>query len=94
MFDQPSYDQHLAPGGTLSVEARLARRGRALAKVTLKIPVEADRRYLVYAAVQRNDPTLGCMGCIGLKWRSVPGDRWRRLWVYYSFNGISHPILF
>jgi hypothetical protein len=94
MYGHLEYHQQLTPGGVLTVETSLMRRGRPIAYLMTKVKVEADRRYLVYAAVQATNPTYGCMGCVGLKSARIPGDRSRRLWVYYSFNGISYPILF
>lgn len=94
MFGFRLYDEHLSPGGSLTVETTLMRRGSPVAHVTMKIPVEPDRRYLVHTGVQSKDPTYGCMGCIGTRSARIPHDRSRRLWVYYSFNGISGPILF
>ena len=90
----PLYDVHLSPGGSLTVETSLMRRGSPVAHITVTIPINADRRYLVYATVQATDPTYGCMGCVGTRSVPIPGEKPRRLWVFYSFNGISHPILF
>jgi hypothetical protein len=88
------YDFHLGPGSTVNVETSVSRGGRIAARTAMRLTVEADRRYFIHAAVQVSDPTEGCMGCLGLKSVAIPGDRSRRLWVYYSFNGISGPILF
>ncbi|MEO7277820.1 MAG: hypothetical protein ABIW33_07350 [Sphingomicrobium sp.] len=94
MFGHHLYDQQLSPGGWLTIEASLVRRGRVIASVTRRLRIEPDRRYDVHAVVQVADPTRGCMGCVGKMSAPVANDSARRLWVYYSFNGISHPILF
>jgi hypothetical protein len=95
--DQPPYDYRIAARGMVRAQASLVRNGRPLARATIRVPVEPDRRYMVYAAVQADDPTRLCMGCSATVSAPVAGERGsgaRRLWLYYSFNGISHPILF
>jgi len=94
MFDHAQYDQPLSPGSKLTVETSVMRKGVPTSHVTMRLTIEADRSYFVHAVVQERDPTLTCMGCVGVRSAPITGDSSRRLWVYYSFNGISHPILF
>lgn len=96
-LDKSLYDRRVAPGTTITVRARLFRKGRVVAEARRQMTMEADRRYMIYAAVQADNPTRGCFGCIGVNSMPIRGESGasaRRLWVYSSFNGISHPILF
>ena len=90
----PLYDYRISPGRDLIAEAILVRTGRRLARAATKLPIEGDRRYLVYAVVQPGDPTASCMGCSPASSAAIPGDDANRLWIYWSFNGISGPIVF
>jgi hypothetical protein len=89
------YDYRLVPSRTLRVEARLLDNGTERARAYLVIPVQNDRRYQVNADINVQDPTRGCFGCVRPA-VSVPiaGNAKERLWLWYGFNGISHPLIF
>lgn len=89
------YDVRLSPGTRLKVEARLVRGAAVIGRVEQSIPIEGDRRYFAHAEVQADDPTIGCMGCSDAVSAPIAGESGaRRLWLYWSFNGISAPIIF
>lgn len=94
---EPLYDYQLESQGNVRAEATLLRSGRPVARAAVTIDVGPDQFYLVYAAVQPQDPTNGCMGCIGVTSTAIAGEQGpnaSRLWLYWSFNGISQPIMF
>ena len=96
IVDPQGFDYPLAPGQPAKVRVSYRIADGELAALETPIPAQSDITYSVYAYVGREDPTAQCMGCMDLQ--SAPldsaNDDGVRLWLYTSFNGISHPILF
>lgn len=93
--ERPRFDYPLRPGRLLTVEARLGPKDRTNAVTTLRIDVDPDQIVYVHAAVRPDDPTAQCMGCMETRSTPIPGrSDGSRLWLWWSFNGISGPILF
>jgi hypothetical protein len=88
------YDRRINPGSLIRVRVSLGSRNAPLASVATMIRAEDDRRYDVHADISDKDPTHDCMGCSTPVSTPIRGDPSRRLWLYWGFNGISHPILF
>ena len=89
------YDYRLVPLRPLRIEARLLDDGKERARAGLRIHVQGDRRYDIHADVSADDPTRSCFGCVRPA-ASAPivGNPTERFWLWYSFNGISHPLIF
>jgi hypothetical protein len=92
--DQPLYDYRIKPWGTVTVESLLLRDGTRISKLILTIPSRGDMRYAVHAEVGPDDPTRACFGCSKAVSAPISGNPNARFWLWYGFNGISHPMIF
>jgi len=88
------FDYRVMPFRSLRVEARLLYNGKKRARAHISIAVENDRRYDIHADISEQNPTRTCFGCSEAVSAPIVGDPKQRLWLWYGFNGISHPLIF
>lgn len=94
--DPQGFDYSLEPNRSVSVRAAYSIDGREMAALVVTIPAKNDYTYSVYAHVGRENPTATCMGCMDVQSTLLESSQHNgaRLWLYTSFNGITHPIMF
>lgn len=88
-----------ATNGDLEVTGVLVDRdGAELAKGTVELPLEPDRRYGVWVIIGSGDPTTGCMGCAGsLSFPIDPAAGYTpavSLAIVWGTNSISNPVVY
>lgn len=88
------YDYRILPFRPLRVDARLLYNGKERARAQLLIHVQNDRRYDIHSDINAQDPTRSCFGCSKAVSAPIAGNSRERFWLWYGFNGISHPIIF
>ena len=94
--DLQGFDYALQPGHPVTVRVSYTMPGSEATTLAVPIPAQNDITYSVYAHAGREDPTAQCIGCMDLQSIPLAGadGGGARLWLYTSFNGITHPIMF